>query len=227
MKLAIKTIGIMTLILFFSSCFHYVKINFDRTIPPKESAKKLGNIYITSPYISIKDEDSSFFENAREDLLEESFEILSDLKLTKVKKDTLPFTISFNERKGNIISFDDINFKKPIKGVYLFSFIYFNQQVMEGYVYKKVFDPNYQAYYYKEVYEKKHVYNINVQIFLYNGNKDSVEFRKDFSTSQEFSNGEAPDEYDFVKNNFDDFLKTTFENYLPKKQKVRRNLIAR
>ena len=167
MKWLIKIIPLLFLSIFFTSCFHYVKVDFNKTIEPKESAKKLGNIHITLPYISVKEDENDFFENTREDFLEETFELMGDLKFAKVEKDTLPFTIIFNERKGNIINFDDINFKKPHDGVYLFTFIYFSPQEMEGYVYKKVWDPNYQAYYYREVYEKKQVYNINVQVFLY------------------------------------------------------------
>lgn len=228
MKARIKFLFIFLLsIIFTTSCLHYAVYDFERSIQPQVDTKQLGEITIIPVYLNTNIDDENFSTMIKGDIIGITKDTFDEIPIKYTVNETFNYKIEFKDKKKKEIIFENIKFTNDNKNwKYLFSYIYFTTDNIEGFVYKNVWDPQYHSYYYRQVYEKKVVYNFTIHFFLYDTKIKKLLIDKKFSTSNEFvKNHPANDEY--IYENYETYLKDLFKKYLPKKKIVRRYLIAR
>ncbi|MCK4643517.1 hypothetical protein KAU32_07760 [bacterium] len=224
MNKAAKILLILMLSL-LASCFHYVNYSFNKTSAPDKNPDSVGEILILKPRINTDLDDDAADELISEDVIGTAADILDELKFPH-KNGELGFTVSMENRKKMDMTWEDITVENDqAKGKYLFTLLDFSTTRIAGYVYKRVYDPTFNSYYYREVFEEKMVFNIRVQIFLHDFDKKETVFEKSFSNSEEFSKDTPPVE-EYIMKLYGDYLKSSFEEFRPKKYKVKRYLIG-
>ncbi len=216
---------LISAVLLSSGCMHYVKHSWEMALKPKMSASGISGIMLTRPDVKISSAAEEPLDALRNDFPGFARDTLSELNVESTVSNTFSFTVDRKDPKN--ISFSDIRFPaRASADRILFTSVDLDITHSEGYVYRRVFDPVYNSYYYKETFEKKVIMNIAVVFFLYDARKDELIFEKRFSGSDEYSDS-VPETEEYMMASMEKYLKNAFSDYMPRKQRMERYLIVR